>query len=567
MDLSVICYILSLQVLLLVFIPWRPASFLYDRIKYYHRVVILILIILLSANVLVYHFWGNLLNYRALSYLKDPAQMLHSFTTWQIIVVLLILPSLIFLAWYIFKKICTSHFDKTSKISIVNRIVTVLLLVFFLITGIRGGWQMLPMNESLVSYSSNNFLNQAALNPAWHLISDIRMAGLTEVNPFNKMDKKVADSIVEELHRNEPDSFPQIIKELNPNIIMIILESHTADVVGSLGGEKNVSPNLDLLVSEGLLFSSIISSGTRTDQGIVSVLNGWPATPYHSIMRSSEKSKLLPSLPKDLHAKGYNTSFYYGGESNFSNMNVYLINQGFDKIQERKNFPSNTPHGKWGVYDEYLFDQQKQDLRNVSQPFFSVMMTISTHEPFDVPGNPRFPGNSEADRFRNSAAYTDACIGDYMRSVRNEFWYKNTLFVFVADHGHRLPLYHGELPPDSRRIPLLLYGDVLLPEFRGAKINTLGSHHDIPATLLAQLHCETSAYSWSRNLLSSGAKNFAYYQIESVVGWMEGEEYCVYLYPDEGLLIDSVKTRSNRDKLLQRGQAYVQKLYGEYLEY
>ena len=110
-------------------------------------------------------------------------------------------------------------------------------------------------------------------------------------------DSDKADPIVDKLLQVSYETFPQVLTNQRPNIVMIILESFTADVVASLGGDKRTDPNLEKMISEGIFFDSIYSSGTRTDQGIVSVLNGWPATPYHSIMRSSEKSMRLPSLP------------------------------------------------------------------------------------------------------------------------------------------------------------------------------------------------------------------------------------------------------------------------------
>ncbi len=567
MDFSIVCYILLIPVLLLIFSPWRPIQFLFEKLSIYHRVIILVLTILLAANVLVFHFWGNMLNYRAMTYLADPAEMLNSFTGLQIIAVIIILTFLIAISWFSFKKFTKANSSATEKYSWKIHLTSIILLPLIIVTGIRGGWQMLPLNESLVSYSSNNYLNQAAFNPAWHLMYDVQNAGLTESNPFNKMEKDVADNVVAKLYESASDSIPEIFITNRPNIVFIILESHTADVVGALGGEKNVSPNIDSLSNDGLLFENIYSSGGRTDQGIVSALNGWPATPYHSIMRSTEKSKLLPSLPKDFKAKGYRTSFYYGGESNFSNMNVYLLNQGFDVIFDEKSFPAGTAHGKWGIYDQYLFAQQEKDLRSTTQPFLSVMMTLSTHEPFDVPGQSRFKGNSEANLFRNAAAYTDSCLGAYLHSVKKEPWYPNTLFIIVADHGHRLPKYRSELQPETRHIPLLFYGEVVKPEFRGMRIATWGSHHDIAKTLLTQLKMPAEKYSWSKNLLSPGVRNFAYYQIESVVGWIEDRNYVVYLYPDEGLLIDSAGTKARSDELLLHGQAYVQKLYSEYLAY
>ncbi len=567
MDFSVTCYILIIPVLMLLLMPLKPAKYLHERINKYYKVLIVILTILLSANVFIFHFWGNLINYRALTYLSDPGQMLHSFSTWQIIVVVLLLALVIFLALRIFRNFCQVQAYDAKHDKLIARIAISLSLIFILITGIRGGWQMLPMNESLVSKSSNIFLNQATLNPAWHLMYEVQLAGLIEKNPFNKMDEAISTNLVNDLFSHQNDSFPEILSRKDPNIVIIILESHTSDVVGVLGGEKNVSPFIDSLSKSSLLFSSIFSSGTRTDQGIVSILNGWPATPYHSIMRSTEKSKRLPSIPKDLKAKGYSTAFYYGGESNFSNMNLYLQNQTFDNVYEKKDFPENTPKGKWGVYDENLFKKQREDLNKTKEPFLSVMMTLSTHEPFDVPGEKRFPGNTEEDLFRNAAAYTDACIWNYLEAAKKEAWYSNTLFIILADHGHRLPWSRNDLMPEARRIPLLFYGDVLLPQYKGRQIRKLGGHHDLAATLLPQMSLSAANYTWSKNLLSSETIEFAYYQSESVIGWKEGRDFYVYSYLEDRLLLTNIKDKQAEKALVLRGQAFLQGLYGEYLAY
>jgi len=567
MDLSVISYILILPALLLMMMPIKIARYLHERLGKYFNGVIVVLTILLAANIFIFHFWGNLINYRALTYLSDTGQLLHSFSTGQIIVVVLFLALVIYLALYTFKKFCrVPKYDATND-KLIYKVGISLTLGFVLITGIRGGWQMLPMNESLVSRSSNNFLNQVTLNPAWHLMYEVQLAGLLEKNPFNKMDESVSTQLVNDLFSNDNDSFPDVLSKKDPNIVVIILESHTSDVVGVLGGEKNVSPFLDSLSKSSLLFNSVFSSGTRTDQGIVSILNGWPATPYHSIMRSTEKSKRLPSIPKDLKTLGYSTAFYYGGESNFSNMNLYLMNQTFDHVYDKKDFPANTPGGKWGVYDENLFKKQREDLSKTKEPFFSVMMTLSTHEPFDVPGEKRFPGNSEEDLFRNAAAYTDACVWNYLESVKNDPWYANTLFIILADHGHRLPWSRNDLMPEARRIPMLFYGDVLLTKFKGRQIRKLGGHHDLAATLLPQMGLSGANYKWSKNLLSTGSKEFAYYQSESVIGWKEGRNFYVYSYLEDRLLLTNIKDKQVEKKLVQRGQAFLQNLYGEYLSY
>lgn len=566
MDFSVVSYLLIIPVMLLFLFPWKPAVYLYRHQMVFHRLIILVLTVLMTANIILFHFWGSLLNYRALSYLNDPKQTLHSLSNLQTLGIFLFLSLMIILAWFILKKTCRVVIKEIS-FPVIRQVLLIVIVSFVLVSGIRGGWQMLPMNESLVAYSKNNFLNQSALNPAWHLVYEIRTAGLTHSNPFNKMDDTRADAIVKDLFSCEKDTFPEILNTSRPNIVLIILESHTADLVGSMGGEDEVSPFLDSLIEDGLLFSTILSSGSRTDQGIVSLLNGWPATPYHSIMRSADKSSRLPSLVKDLGVEGYQTSFYYGGESNFSNMNTYLSGQFFDHQIEKQDFDHATPKGKWGVYDEYVFLKQLSDLKHYEGRFFSVILTLSNHEPFDIPRKPRFTGNSEADKFKSAAAYTDDCLREYVEAAKKETWYDSTLFILAADHGHRLPYYKDEVFPDTKLIPLVFYGEALKPEFRGMKKDKLGGHHDLPATLLAQMKLNHSSYTWSKNLLNPFVKDFAYYQIEYVMGWKEPGDYFVFSYPKNDLLVDSIYTESKRDTLIQRGQAFIQKLYGEYLTY
>jgi phosphoglycerol transferase MdoB-like AlkP superfamily enzyme len=339
--------------------------------------------------------------------------------------------------------------------------------------------------------------------------------------------------------------------------------------VGAMGGEKGISPTLDQLISEGVFFNSVYASGTRTDQGIVSLLNGWPATPYYSIMRSTEKSNNLPSLPVTFLNKGYTTSFFYGGESNFSNLNVYCFNQKFETIVEESAFDKNIPRGRWGVHDEFVLDRQIDYLNKCKEPFFSALMTLSNHEPFDVPGVARFPGTSDADRFRNSAAYTDASLALYFNKAKQQAWYRNTLFIIAADHGHELPENRNVYFPESHKIPFLLYGEVIKPEFKGSIVTKLGGHHDLAGTLLPQLGMkEAEQFAWSKNLLNPTVKQFAYYQIDHVLGWIDTGYWFGYSYNRNKFIARSYTVSQNHlDSMKVNGQAFVQVLYDRYRKY
>ena len=195
-------------------------------------------------------------------------------------------------------------------------------------------------------------------------------------------------------------------------------------------------------------------------------------------------------------------------------------------------------------------------------------MTLSNHEPFDVPGPARFTGNSDPARFRNSAAYTDAMLGEYFEKVKSHSWYKNTLFVIVADHGHELPRMTNVYYPESHKIPLLFYGDVIKPEFKGAIVTKLGGHHDIASTLIAQLNVRQEKFPWSKNLLNPTTKSFAYYQIDHLLGWIDPEFWFGYSYNRNKYIARSYTVpQSHLDSMRLDGQAFMQVLYETYRKY
>ena len=567
MDISMSCYLLVPTLLLNLIFYVYPKKIINQIDFFIHAFVIIVISHVVAGNAVLYHFWNSMINFRAVSYLVDPTEVFTSLTLIQSIVVIIGMIILLSGSILLFRKFAYQPFKKTDSNAII-KFGSLVISAGLIVIGIRGGVQMLPMNESLVYYSKNNFLNQSAVNPVWHLTYDIYTAGLSTSNPFQKIPDDKADPIVDKLLQVSYETFPQVLTNQRPNIVMIILESFTADVVASLGGDKRTDPNLEKMISEGIFFDSIYSSGTRTDQGIVSVLNGWPATPYHSIMRSSEKSMRLPSLVKTLALQNYTTSFYYGGEGNFSNLDAYCVTQKFNKIISNDNFDPKLGQSRWGVADEFLFDKHFLEISKSKEPFFTTLMTLSNHEPFDVPGEVRITGESEANKFRNSAAYTDACLGDYLKKAATMPWYANTLFVIVADHGHRLPMQRLILDPESRRIPLLFFGEVIKPEYRGMKIHKAGGHHDIPSTILYQMALNASAYQWSKNLLNPLTPSYAFYQFEETFGYIEDTKWAVYSYNTETVINHSHPlTTPEMDSLLIKGQSYMQRLYAQYQKY
>ena len=253
MDFSVIAYILLPALILTGIFLIHPMKWIIKTEYYYMFFILSIFCLILPANILLYHYWGSLINFRALSYIKDFSEISSSFTILQLIVLLALLTIFIFTVLYCFKKYAF-HFLQPVVETPIKKTIHWLLMVFISIIMLRGGLQMLPMNESLVSISDNNFVNQTAVNPAWHLANDIYRAGLFSGNPFETTPQEAAEEKVKNLFSCDADSFPRILMNKRPNIVIIILEGFTADIVSSMGGEKGITPTLDQLISEGVPF-------------------------------------------------------------------------------------------------------------------------------------------------------------------------------------------------------------------------------------------------------------------------------------------------------------------------
>ncbi|MDX5396682.1 MAG: LTA synthase family protein, partial [Hymenobacteraceae bacterium] len=340
-------------------------------------------------------------------------------------------------------------------------------------------------------------------------------------NPYNYLPEEEANARVAELYE-QPQAAPlQVLNQPKPNVLFVILESYTAKMVGCMGGAEGVTPALDALAKNGILFDNIYSSGDRSEKGLVALLSGYPVQTTTSIIKTPKKTEQLPHLAEVFKQNGYSTSFYYGGELAFANIKSYLLNAGYERLISKYDFPEESYNSKWGVHDHVLLERLMQDLSQEQKPFFSTVFTLSSHEPYEVPIQAKFPGADEATLFQNSCYYTDQAVGDFMEEAQKQPWWDNTLVVLVADHGHALPTYDPNYAPTKFRIPLIFTGGALT--VRDTTIHTLGSQTDIATTLLTQLNLPHEQFKWGKNLLNPQAKPFAFYVFNDGFGWVTKE--------------------------------------------
>ncbi len=559
MDVSFTSYICILPFLLL-FIEAFFVQFKAKKIiRFYTVVVSIILSFITTADLELYSAWGYRMDATPLQYLKSPKEMggtISSAPLLSLFIICVLLST--FFIWFYRKYIDNFFSQANQKENIFLRICITFLLFIFLFVPIRGGIQKIPMNQSDVYFSPNLFADHAALNLPWNVVHSILNKN-SEQNPFDYFSKEKAQQLVDNLYKTGPVKIPSILSVKHPNIIFIIMESYTAKLVGCVGGEPGVTPNIDNIAAEGLLFTNIYAAGDRSEKGQVAVLSGYPNQAITSIIKTPTKTQNLPSINEALEKEGYYTSYTYGGELEFANIKSYLLNVGFKKLVSKYSFSPSERNTSWGVHDHIVLNRFFQDIKIEQQPFFATIFTLSSHEPYDVPMMPRFKGKDETTLFKNSIAYTDSAVGDFINKLKKESLWKNTLVVLVADHGHRLPGDDPNDRPSKFHIPLIFTGGALTLKGINKKI---GSQTDIATTVLDQLNISTKDFKWGKDLLDSSAKDFAFYSFNNGFGFVDASGAVTIdnvskktIYKDAGVNTSSIDF----------GKAYMQLSYEDFL--
>ena len=196
----------------------------------------------------------------------------------------------------------------------------------------------------------------------------------------------------------------------------MILEGWSGDLIKSLEGYDDVTPNFEKLIKDGVFFENIYASGSLSDQGMAAVFSAFPAQPSVSIISQPNKYNQLPCINTELKEKNYTTSFMFGGQLSYGNIRAYMYFNGFDKIVEGKDFDSNIPCGKLGVHDEYLYQRQLKELSNEKQPFFAAMFTLSSHSPFDMPMKEKLTWGGDENGYINSVLYADQKLYEFIEN-------------------------------------------------------------------------------------------------------------------------------------------------------
>jgi phosphoglycerol transferase MdoB-like AlkP superfamily enzyme len=536
-------------------------------IKRYNIALVVIFSVISVANFNIYREWGSKINARVVEFaILTPSESIASSASSPLLLTLGIFLVLVITGLYL-NFVITQRRYEVNRIPTTEKYCAIVVLIGLNLLLIRGSLFSKPTSQNHAYFSDYQILNHISINTEWNLVSSLLKSNSSISNPYRYTSTELAEKEVKSLYAVKKDTTISILSTNRPNVVIFLLESFTADLTQTLGGLNGVTPNLDSLAKNGILFSDIYATGNRTDKGLIGTLAGFPSFGIGSIVKWPKKLDKLPAISQKMADHGYETSFYYSGETNFDNYDVFVKNHNYQSIIDRNAFDKKLHQSQWGVYDGLLFNKQLENSKHKKQPFFSTILSLTNHEPFDVPGEYKFGKDNNANRFKSTAFYTDSCIGSYISEAKKQAWYKNTLFIFIADHGHLLPKDTHEIyEPQRYHIPLVMFGDVIKPEFRGKNFDKTGSQQDLAATLLAQLNIGSSNFKWSKNLLNPYHRNFAYFSWDNGFGFIEDKHTVTFDNYGKRVAYNSKPQDTAKTKaLVKSGKAYIQTVYQNFI--
>jgi phosphoglycerol transferase MdoB-like AlkP superfamily enzyme len=375
--------------------------------------------------------------------------------------------------------------------------------------------------------SKNIFVNELQSNGLYKFYLAFQNNKLDYFKFYKTLPAEKAYSILKQHYTTASGGTYRKIKsdslESHKNVVLITIESYSAEFLKSYGNTQNITPFTDSLAQKSLQFTHLYAAGNRTVRGLEAVTLCLPPTAGESVVkREDNKNKF--STGNIFKQKGYTIKFMYGGDAFFDNMQDFYSGNGYE-IVDKSNFAPEeiTFSNVWGVCDENMYNKaikiMNQEAKQ-NKPFFNHIMTVSNHRPFTFPNN-KIDISGDAKSRNGGVKYTDYALRKFFAMARKQPWFQNTVFVIVADHCAS-SAGKTQLPLDKYRIPAFIYS----PGTKPAKYNQLMSQIDLMPTLFGFLHFGYDSKFYGEDVLKPDYKPRAF----------------IATYQDLGMIRDNVLT-------------------------
>jgi phosphoglycerol transferase MdoB-like AlkP superfamily enzyme len=546
-DLGVISFFIAIYLVYLAVFPNKWIGSLADKIFTYGFYFITTLIITFSffAEFTFWEEFQNRFNFIAVDYLIYTYEVVQNINqSYPIPLLLLIIFSIVFLQYYILRKRKKFKHTLSSQITIKQRVILLLVLLIPV-------FYSFYISNNDAEWSKNRYENEISKSGIYSFFAAFRNNELSYTNFYKIQDldqsfKQLKTSLKttqDTLFSNEQYNISRQIKSYNstskPNVIFICLESFNANYMAHFGNKKGITPNLDKLIDNSIYFENIYATGTRTVRGMEAIILSVPPSPGRSIVKRKDNSG-LKNIGNVFKEKGYDRTFFYGGDGYFDNMNEFFGGNGFDIVDrgrgylfgdsftaKRTNVEDNEVQfeNAWGICDEDIYTKmiKESDKKYAeNKPFFNFIMTTSNHRPYTYPENkidiPSGTGRSGA------VKYTDFAIGDLLEKIKDKPWFENTIIAIMADHCAS-SAGKWELNVGKYHIPAMIYN---LPNGTPHKIEKLASQIDFFPTLFGYLGWQYESDFYGKDINATKKEDQrAYIGNYRKLGLLKGEKLTV----------------------------------------
>lgn len=499
-DNVIACYILILPlvVMWLVSLFNYTAKWIYRGVAIWFTVLYAIAFSFTAANIPYFEYFFKIINssiFNWFGYTGTTAGMIFGESSYYFPIALGLASIIAFafaankLAMFFYRRSSEKTLPYTLK-NFFSILVMGAVLSGLCVFGIRGRTGYNPIKVSQAYYCTDPFLNQIGVNPVFNLLTsyldDQRKENrLLDVMPV----EQAVTTACKLLGREGIEGISPIARVVEggkeadkKNIVFIFMESMSADLMGTFGNTGGLTPFLDSLARESMLFTNIYSAGIHTNHGMYSTLYSFPTI----MKRNAMKGSVIPvysGFPTVLKENGYHNMFFMTHESQYDNMNAFFRTNGFDEIYAQEDYPKEKIANHFGVQDDFLYEYALGVINARAakgEPFFSVLLSISNHPPYVIPEyfTPRSQKMEE-----KIVEYADWSIKQFFAAAKKEPWFDNTIFVLLGDHGKLVGTPECEMPQSYNHVPLMIYGKGIEPSVKDG----FGGQIDVAPTILGML--------------------------------------------------------------------------------
>lgn len=526
----------DIHTLIIFNIPFIIAYGIPFKIKYnaiYKKIVDIIFVITNSIaialnliDVIYYRYLDRRMSSELFTFLKghdeNQGGLIMSFISdfWFILLIFLIFLLVIIISVRK-NRLRETYFNK-KHLWYINQSVSFIILLSLSILGIRGGFQLKPINLLTATEYTNAKNTPLVINTPFSICMGISSEELNKISFF---DDSTIDSLYSPIHNDlEANRFIDN-KTNNYNVVLIILESFGQEMIGFYNKEydSSITPFLDSLLNNSLTFNGL-ANGRRSIEALPSILCGLPSLMSTDYPTSRYAINKLDGFGNILKENGYKTAFFHGGNNGTMSFNTTSKSSGFDDYYGRNEYNNDLDYdGTWGIYDNDFLQFTAKKLNEYDKPFAAVLFTLSSHHPYSLPNDYILPDSTISTPFEKTIRYTDDALNNFFETISAYEWFDNTLFVITSDHVNperKLDEYKNSY--GRFKIPIAFYAPKII---EAEKVDEIAQHTDIGVSIISALNIDADMLSFGRNLFDSIQKPAFISYVNNVYMFSDGSYY------------------------------------------